>query len=78
MKACRVSNENLDYVNYLVRCLPDVCKVTDLVKAGMYATPQAAYSARKHGRGPRYLHIPQRGIIYHKKSVIDFVRSLSA
>lgn len=65
-----------DYVQYLLKTLPEMCKVKDLVLAGLYASPQAAYAARKTGLGPEFIHIPKRGILYEKSSVIQFIKSL--
>ena len=65
-----------DYVDYLTQHLPEMCRVRDLIRVGLYISAQAAYSARRLGSGPAFMHIPQRGIVYEKTSVIDFVRDL--
>ncbi len=65
-----------DYVQYLVKNLPELCRVKDLIKVGLYASGQSAYAARKTGRGPPFIHIPKRGILYEKYSVIEFIKLL--
>ena len=76
MSASGCQSENLEFVDYLTRKLPEICVVKDLVQAGIYSSAQAAYSARRDGIGPKCIRIPCRGFVYPKKCVIDFIRSL--
>lgn len=67
MKACQM------FIEVVKNSLPDLATPKDLVKAGIYKTEQAAYAARTKGRSPPYLRIPQRGVIYPKAGVIEFL-----
>lgn len=58
----------------LHKTLPDLASSKDLVKAGIYGSIQAAYSARKMGKCPTYLRIPGRGIVYPRENVILYFR----
>jgi hypothetical protein len=66
----------IDFLAYLAETLPDLCRVQDLVKIGLYRNPQSAYSARKKGDCPRFFRIPHTGIVYPKEEVIRFFKSL--
>ncbi len=68
--------DQCDYVHYLTEHLPELCRVRDLVRVGLYISAQAAYAARKAGQSPPFIHISQRGIIYEKQGVIDFIKDL--
>ena len=71
MKSCKL------FLEYLQRTLPDLSTPKDLVKAGIYNSSQGAYSARKKGNCPPYFHIPQRGIVYPKQPLIEFLEKHS-
>ncbi len=64
-----------DFVTYLTEKLPELCRVNDLVKIGLYRSPQAAYEARRSGVGPRFIRIPKTGILYPREEILRFVRS---
>lgn len=57
--------------------LPELATVNDLINVGIYKTTQAAYGARLKGKGPPYLVIPFRGIVYPRSGVIEFLRKAS-
>lgn len=61
-----------EFLAKLDQSLPDLVEVADLVKFGIYTTPQAAYSARLKGKSPPYIRIPNRGIVYPKSELINF------
>jgi len=71
MKACKL------FIECLKRTLPDLVTPKDLVKLGIYKSEQAAYAARQKGRCPEYFRIPQRGVLYPKAAVIEFLEKHS-
>lgn len=71
MKACKL------FIECLKQKLPDLVTAKDLVRHGIYRTEQAAYTARARGKCPPYLNIPQRGIVYPKAGVIEFLEKHS-
>jgi hypothetical protein len=53
--------------------LPEVCSTTDLMKFGIYNSPQSARLARKKKRGPAYIQMGRK-VIYPKQGVIEFLK----
>lgn len=66
----------IDFITYLSETLPELCRVKDLVKIGLYRNAQSAYCARRTGEGPKFFHIPHTGIVYPREEVIRFFKSL--
>lgn len=66
---------DVDFVAQLTEKLPPLCRVRDLVKMGVYRSPQAAYEARRAGVGPNFIRIPKTGILYPREEVISFIKS---
>ena len=66
----------INVVKYLTDSLPEICKVKDLVRVGLYANAQAVYHARKEGVGPKFFHVPKTGYLYYRSDVISFVKDL--
>lgn len=62
------------FLESVQRRLPELATPRDLVRCGLYRSAQAAYSARRSGKCPPYLRIPQRGIVYPKAGVVNFLR----
>lgn len=62
------------FIETVQRRLPELATAKDLVRCGMYRSPQAAYAARRTGKCPPYLRIPQRGIVYPKNGVLQFLK----
>ena len=61
------------YLEKLVSRLPELCSTKDLVSIGFYASSGAASNARRLGKCPEYVKLPQRGIVYLREAVIDFI-----
>lgn len=53
--------------------MPDLISTSEMVQLGIYKTQQAAYMARKKHTCPLYIKIPQRGIVYPKQGVIEYL-----
>lgn len=62
-----------DFLIWLESQLPDVCSVSDLVKAKIFLSPQCASHARKAGKTPSYFKLGQR-IMYPRKAVIQWLQ----
>lgn len=63
------------FMNTMFDTLPQLCRVKDLIKVGIYRSPQAAYEARRMGVGPSFIRIPKTGILYPRDEVIRFLKS---
>lgn len=71
MKICNL------FVECLRQKLPELASVKDLIDNGIYRSAQAACTARRMGKCPPYIHIPQRGIVYPREGVIEFLEKNS-
>lgn len=60
------------FIQRVSQMLPDQCTVEDLVKAGIYRSPQAAAHARSLGDCPDYFKLGRR-IMYPKEGVIKYL-----
>tara|TARA_R110000868_G_scaffold184634_1_gene426269 strand:- start:81 stop:341 length:261 start_codon:yes stop_codon:yes gene_type:complete len=65
------NNENL--IKKLTDALPELCTTKDLVGCGIFKTTPEAIQSRKNGRGPEYLKLSLRRIIYSKEAVIAWL-----
>jgi hypothetical protein len=64
------------FISNLEDGLPLLCDSNDLVEFGVYSSLQEAAGARKVGRGPEYIKLEGRGIVYNKGAVLKYARSL--
>jgi len=64
------------YLEKLASKLPELCSTKDLISIGFYASSGAASNARRLGKCPPFIHLPQRGIVYMREAVIDFIVEL--
>ena len=62
-----------EFIEKVANMLPEQCKVTDLVKAGIYTSPQTATQARTRGDCPDYFQLGRR-IIYPRNAVIQWLK----
>lgn len=62
------------YIDDILKPYSPFLTPSDLVKIGMFKTPQAAYKARKAGKGPEWLYIPGRGFAYPKEAIAEFLK----
>lgn len=67
MGACK------EYILRIKDQLPELCTVRDLIRVGIYRTTSGANMARMQKRGPEYLKIPGRGVVYPREGVINFM-----
>lgn len=65
------------YMEKLKKELPEICDVTDLVKAGFFTSDQQAYNLRKVKKGPEYIRVNGR-YKYLRDSIIEFLEVGSA
>jgi hypothetical protein len=65
-----------EFIENLEKTLKDLVKTRDLVKIGIYTSPQAAFQARQSGCSPAYMKIPGQGIVYPKCGVVQFLRQI--
>lgn len=66
MTACDI------YIKKIALRLPEICSVRDLVKVGLYASPQAARVARLAQTFPAHFQMGKK-IIIPKESVIEWL-----
>lgn len=64
------------YIRKLELELPEICSTSDLMKVGIFNSPQSARLARKKNRGPAYIQVGRK-IIYPKQVVIEFLKQAS-
>lgn len=63
-----------EYIQKIEKELPDPALTSDLVRAGLYSSVQAAYYARKINRAPSHFEIGHR-VFYPKASVIEWLQA---
>ena len=62
-----------EYIKRIAQNLPETCSVKDLVKVGLYASPQAAKYARISHTFPEHIQLGKK-IIIPKESVIAWLQ----
>lgn len=63
-----------EFINQLESELPEMCTTDDLVENRLFTSPVTAYIARENGKGPEFVALSRKNIIYPKKAVINWVR----
>ena len=61
------------FIEKLQRELPDLCTTTDLVKTGIYKSPQAVWRARKTGVFVDFFKLPTGTIVHPKDGIIQML-----
>lgn len=54
--------------------IPDIASTKDLVELGIFSTNHEALRRRSEGRGPAFIYLSKRRIIYPKNGVISWLR----
>ena len=67
-----------EYIEMAEKELPDIVTTKDLIKIGMYRSDQAASVARRKGKCPGYFQFNKRVVIYPKKGVIDYLKTVKS
>ncbi len=67
MKACD------EFIQRIADSLPPLCTVNDLIRVGIFHSPQSAAHARGKGDTPSYFVLGVRRIVYPKESVIEWL-----
>lgn len=65
-----------EFIVHIEKSLKDLVKTSELVRIGMYSSPQAAFHARQMGCSPPFFKIAGNGVVYPKCGVIEFLRSI--
>lgn len=63
-----------DYLSALNSKLPELLTPKDLVDIGLYKSLQACSVARNKKEGPEFFRISHKGVLYPKKSILEFLR----
>lgn len=63
-----------EFIENVLRRLPDPCRTKDLIRLKIYASEQAASIARKKGLGPCYFKPKKRQIYYPRAGVIEYLQ----
>lgn len=61
-----------EFIRKIREILPDPCTVKDLVKVGIFRTPQSARGVRMSGIGPSHFKLGKR-ILYPKDGIIEWL-----
>ena len=67
---------NDEFIANIETILPNQCKVSDLIKTGIYTNSQTASQARKRGVGPAFFKVGGR-VFYVKGAVIEWMKNNS-
>jgi hypothetical protein len=67
-------SEILSYIKTIEDSFPLLCTANDLVKIGLIKSHAMAYYLRRTGRGPEFLKMTNRSILYPKDAVIKYLR----
>lgn len=62
-----------EFIQRIANSLPPLCSVNDLIKVGIFHSPQSAAHARVKGDTPSYFVLGVRRIVYPKESVIQWL-----
>jgi len=62
-----------EFISMIERMLPEHCSVKDLVKEGIFLSPQCEFHARKVGHTPSYFKLGRR-IMYPRNAVIEWLK----
>lgn len=73
MKTQETTMSCQSFIEKINREAPELLCPKDLVKWGIFKTPQAAYIARKKNMGPPYFRLPQNGVLYPRNGVVDYL-----
>jgi hypothetical protein len=63
-----------EVIQKLDRTLPNFCTVKDLIKIGLFKSPQAARSARLANCAPPFFKMGAKTILFPKEGVIKWLR----
>lgn len=64
-----------NYIDQVISTLPEVCHTSDLVKAKIFKSKNAAWRARAHHQGPAFIQLSEKDVIYTKESVREWLNS---
>lgn len=63
------------FIEKLNSQLPEICRVADLIKHGIFTSPTDAREARLRGDSPPYFQCKAKGkILYPKEGVIEWFK----
>lgn len=62
-----------DFIEKVKRELPELCTTKDLVRLGIYKSPQAASHARKMGFSSPYFKLPTGTVVHPKAGIIQLL-----
>lgn len=62
-----------EYIEKIIKELPELCSPSDLVRVGLYTDEQAAYRGRVRGDGPPFFKMHYI-VVYPKKGVIEYFK----
>jgi hypothetical protein len=69
MKPCE------EYISKIEKELPEMCRVKDLIKVGVFNSATAAVEARTTGNSPDYFQMSKRGrVLYPRNGVVQWLR----
>lgn len=64
-----------EYILKIEKELPEMCRVKDLIKAGIFNSATAAVEARASGNTPGYFQMGKRGrVLYPRNAVLQWLR----
>lgn len=66
MSACK------DFIHRIIRQLPELSDIKDLIKVGIFKSDQQAYNMRKYKIGPEYFKLNGR-YYYPKEAIVKFL-----
>lgn len=63
-----------EYLEFLYRKLPIMCRTKDLLQVGLYRSEQAACAARRRGNCPDFIRTNARVVEYPRPAVLAYVK----
>lgn len=64
------------YIEQLSKALPEICRVKDLVSAGIFSSPSEVCHYRKLGLLPPYIQLREGGrILFTRDDIIEWIKS---
>jgi hypothetical protein len=62
-----------EFIQKVQKNLPEECSVQDLIRVGIFRSPQAAAHYRTCGGGPSYFKLGSR-IMYPREAIVEWLR----
>lgn len=64
-----------EFIKNIEKEIPIYCSVLDLINLGIFKSAQSAQYARRRQKGPDYVVLSGRNVMYTKEAVLKYLKS---